>query len=65
MKEANIIRKIPPHKNIIQYMDVFFTEKEELALVMEYAQMGTLNKLIENTKIDNEFNEANIVSWLY
>ena len=65
MKEADIIRKIPPHKNIIQYKDVFITEKKELALVMEYAHRGTLNNLIENTKQDNEFNEANIVSWLY
>ena len=32
---------------------------------MEYAQMGALDKLIENTKLDYEFNEANIVSWLY
>ena len=32
---------------------------------MEFAQMGTLNNLIENTKSDYEFNEDNIVSWLF
>lgn len=52
MKEAEIIKKFPPHKNIIKYKDIFITDKSELALVMEYANLGTLDSLISKSKMD-------------
>ncbi|XP_071807614.1 serine/threonine-protein kinase pdik1l-B-like [Asterias amurensis] len=45
-REIDALQQIPAHENIVKYIRFFFTENQELCLVMEYCSGGTLNKYL-------------------
>ncbi|XP_033644729.1 serine/threonine-protein kinase pdik1l-B-like [Asterias rubens] len=45
-REIDALQQIPAHENIVKYIRLFFTENQELCLVMEYCSGGTLNKYL-------------------
>eukprot|EP00347_Sterkiella_histriomuscorum_P015540 403356645 len=63
-KEVKNIKKVVPHRNIIQYYDSFITKDNQIALVMEYAQNSTLTKFIEKMQEQNRYNEDMIIEWI-
>eukprot|EP01117_Protostelium_nocturnum_P006581 TRINITY_DN2370_c0_g1_i9.p1 TRINITY_DN2370_c0_g1~~TRINITY_DN2370_c0_g1_i9.p1 ORF type:complete len:1022 (-),score=237.34 TRINITY_DN2370_c0_g1_i9:186-3251(-) len=52
-REAFIMKQLH-HPNICQYFGSFISESEELCLVMEYMEEGTLHELIQNFTVKEE-----------
>ena len=58
-KEANILKGLPKHNNLIRFID-FIEEDKWCYLIMELASGGNLDQFIKNRK-GERINEAHIL----
>ena len=45
--EAKLMASLPPHENIIKYIDTVNTDKRFFCIVTEYVAMGSLRKILD------------------
>ena len=62
--EVDILRSLPPHRNIIQYIDHVQDDKL-FGIVLEYIDMGSLHSFIRKYSTNIDITERHVASWIY